>query len=86
MLIILASPQEECFIFKEEDDNTQGFLAFGGSYNFLDKKHYIPGTIDKKAFKEPSIDVGGGGRIGRFMMGFLFNSHSELKAFWAFSF
>jgi len=58
------------------------FFCLGPSYNFLNKKNYIPGTIEEKAFRKLSFEAGAGMTFkGKVAIGFLYNSNIECKIF-----
>ena len=72
---------------KKDKTGSKAFVAFGASYNFLDKKHYIPGTINEKAFRKLSLEGGAGAIFAKgFGTGFLFNSNIESKVYIRYSF
>ncbi|MFH1503744.1 MAG: hypothetical protein ABIE36_03745 [Candidatus Diapherotrites archaeon] len=72
---------------KKDNLGSNAFVCFGPSYNFLNKKNYVPETIDEKAFRKLSVEGGAGMKFeGRVGVGFLFNSNIECKLFGKFSF
>jgi hypothetical protein len=59
---------------KKDNNGSSAFISLGSSYSFLDKKHYIPGTINEKAFRKLSLEGGAGGIIAeKFGFGFIFD-------------
>lgn len=70
------------FHTKKDQTGSSSFITFGFSYNFLDKEHYIPGTIDEKTLKNLSFEGGVGGTLAeKIGCGFSLNSNIESKVY-----